>query len=83
MNRTYEYRLYPRKAERQHLELLLSQSREVYNAALAECTAAYAATGKHPGGLSQWAYFREWRQQDGMRLNASSVQHLLRRLDKA
>lgn len=83
MNRIYEYRLYPRQAERQTLELLLSQGREVYNAALAQCKTAYEATGKHQTAISQWAYFREWRKQPGILLNASSLQHILRRLATA
>ncbi len=33
--------------------------------------------------MSQWDYFREWRKQPGILANASSVQHTLRRLDKA
>src|ERR1041385_6774405 len=81
---TYQYRLYPRPAERAALELLLEQSREVYNAALAQCKTAYAATGKHQSAISQWPYFRDWRNTfDELLLNASSLQHLLRRLDKA
>lgn len=80
---TYEYRLYPRRAEVKRLEQMLEQGREVYNAALAECKAFYAANGKGIKALSQWNYFREWRKQDGILLNASSLQHLLRRLDKA
>ncbi len=84
MNRTYEYRLYPRRAERQALETLLGQHREVYNRALEQCKNAYTATGKHPSALSQWAYFREWRNAfPDLTLNASSLQHTLRRLDKA
>jgi putative transposase len=80
---TYEYRLYPRKREKSALALLLEQGREVYNAALGECKAHYDAHGKGITALSQWAYFRQWRKQDGIVLNASSLQHLLRRLDKA
>jgi putative transposase len=86
---TYEYRLYPRRAEVKHLEAMLEQGREVYNAALAECKAfvrnfvSAEANGKGIKALSQWDYFREWRKQEGTLLNASSLQHLLRRLDKA
>lgn len=80
---TYEYRLYPRRAEVKRLERMLEQGREVYNAALAECKAFYEANGKGRTALSQWDYFREWRKQDGILLNASSLQQILRRLDKA
>ncbi|MEP7286736.1 MAG: transposase [Chloroflexota bacterium] len=81
---TYEYRLYPRKVERERLERLLDQSREVYNAALAQCKTAYEATGKHQTALKQWPYFRDWRNTfPDLLLNASSVQHTLRGVDKA
>jgi putative transposase len=62
---------------------MLEQGCEVYNAALAECKVVYETQGKHEKALDQWAYFREWRKQEGILLNASSLQHLLRRLDKA
>jgi putative transposase len=83
MIRTYKYRLYPRKAEVRALETLLEQGREVYNSALAECKLRYQATSKGIKALQQWDYFREWRKQDGILLNASSLQHLLRRVDTA
>lgn len=84
MKRTYEYRLYPRHRERDALDTLLEQAREVYNAALAQCKAAYETTGKHQTALSQWPYFREWRNAyPDVILNASSLQHILRRVDKA
>jgi putative transposase len=81
--RTYKYRLYPRKAEVRALEAMLGQGREVYNATLAECKLRYEATGKGIKALAQWEYFREWRKQPGILLNASSMQHILRRVDKA
>src|SRR5262245_61938410 len=40
-------------------------------------------TGKHQGGLAQWDYFKGWRNRPGILLNASSLQHILRRVDKA
>src|SRR5512133_1400071 len=84
MNRTYEYRLYPRKRERETLETLLEQHREVYNRALEQSKNAYEATGKGQRAISQWDYFRDWRNAfPDLTLNASSLQHTLRRLDKA
>jgi putative transposase len=84
MKRTYEYRLYPRKAEREALDKLLLEHREVYNAALEQSRNAYEATGKHQTALSQWPYFRDWRNAfPDLILNASSLQHTLRRVDKA
>jgi hypothetical protein len=46
MKRIYEYRLYPRKREREALQRMLDQHREVYNHALEHCKSAYEATGK-------------------------------------
>jgi putative transposase len=84
MKRTYEYRLYTRQRERQALDMLLEQHREVYNAALQQCKNGLAMTGKHQRALKQWAYFRDWRNSfSDLLLNASSLQHTLRRLDKA
>ncbi len=82
--RSYEYRLYPRPRERHTLGVLLEQHREVYNRALEQCRNAYAATGQGQAALSQWPYFRDWRNAYGdLLLNASSLQHTLRRVDKA
>jgi len=84
MKRTYEYRLYPRRAEVKALNRLLEQHREVYNRALEQCKNGYEATGKGQRALSQWPYFRDWRNRfDDLMLNASSLQHTLRKLDKA
>jgi putative transposase len=81
---TYEYRLYPRQCQQTGLDRLLDQAREVYNTAVQQCRNAYAATSKHQTALSQWPYFRDWRNAfDDVKLNASSVQHILRRVDKA
>jgi len=46
--------------------MLLAQGREVYNAALAQCKGVYETRGKHQTAISQWAYFRAWRKQDGI-----------------
>jgi putative transposase len=84
MKYTYEFRLYPRKREEAALKTLLEQHREVYNRALEQCKNAYEATGKGQSAMSQWPYFRDWRKAyDDLILNASSLQHTLRRLDKA
>jgi len=84
VKRTYEYRLYPRRAEQKALNLLLEQHREVYNRALEQGKNAYEATGKGQTAISQWPYFRDWRNAfSDLLINASSLQHTLRRLDKA
>jgi putative transposase len=84
MQRTYEYRLYPRQRERAALDRLLEQHREVYNRALEQCRNVYETTGQGQRAISQWPYFRDWRNTfPDLILNASSLQHTLRRLDKA
>ncbi|MHB8628464.1 MAG: zinc ribbon domain-containing protein [Aggregatilineales bacterium] len=81
---TYEYRIYPRKHQGGRLEQLLEQGREVYNAALRQCRNAFEATNTHQTAISQWPYFRDWRNTfSDLLLNASSLQHILRRVDKA
>ena len=83
MIRTYEYRLYPRKRETVLLDRLLREHQDVYNDALTQAKRFFETQRKHQKAITQWPYFREWRKQAGMLANASSVQHTLRRLDKA
>src|SRR5579859_6659357 len=83
MIRTYEYRLYPRKRETILLDRLLLEHQDVYNDALTQAKRFFETQRKHQKAIAQWPYFREWRKQEGMLANASSVQHALRRLDKA
>lgn len=83
---SYQYRLYPRRAEQRRLEVLLYQGKLVYNFALEVCKNTYEASGEHVKALSLWGYFRDWRNslpETERYLNASSLQQLLRRLDKA
>jgi putative transposase len=57
---------------------------QVYNATLEQSRSAYQATGKHQSALSQWPYLRDWRNAYAdFLLNASRLQHTLRRVDKA
>jgi putative transposase len=83
---TYEYRLYPRKAELERLDTMLWHGRMVYNFALEVCKNTYEAAGERIKPMALWQYFRDWRNQlpdDERLLNASSLQHILRRLDKS
>ena len=86
MLRTYKYLLRPSSGQAQALDYLLWQSRLIYNAALEQRIQTYQETGKYVGYQAQWVYFRDLRREQpdtlGV-LNASSLQHLLRRLDKA
>jgi putative transposase len=86
MIRTYKYRLRPNRAQTASLDSLFWQARNLYNAALEQRITSYEETGKGIRYPDQWAYFRDQRknlpEQYGL-LNASSVQQMLRRLDKA
>jgi hypothetical protein len=69
---THGERLYPRRAEA--LDLLLLEHRAVYD----------AVTDPHQSALSQWPYLRDRRNAYAdLLLNASSLQHTLRRIEKA
>jgi len=86
MIRTYRYLLRPNDEQAKALEFLLWQSRLIYNLALEQRITTYRDTGKGIGYNSQWAHFRDLRRENSEtfgKLNASSLQHLLRRLDKA
>jgi putative transposase len=83
--RTYKYRLYPTKAQARSLDFLLWQGRNVYNAALEQRIAVYEETGKGVTYPQQWTHFRDERRANPDtlgQLNATSMQQLLRRLDK-
>lgn len=86
MKRTFQYRLYPSRAQSVALDFLLWQTRNVYNAALEQRVTTYKETGKGIGYPAQWAHFRDVRHvnPDTMgKLNATGVQQTLRCLDKA
>ena len=86
MLRTYKYLLRPNSDQAQTLDFLLWQSRLVYNAALEQRITNYQETGRGIGYNAQWAHFRDVRRDNPEtlgKLNASSLQHVLRRLDKA
>jgi len=84
--RTYKYRLHPTKAQARQLDFLLWQGRLLYNAALEQRITTYKETGKGISYPQQWAHFRDQRNANPDtlgQLNATSMQQLLRRLDKA
>jgi putative transposase len=86
MLRTYKYRLYPTKAQALQLDFLLRQGRKVYNAALEQRITVYKETGQGVTYPQQWAHLRDERRANPDtlgQLNATSMQQLLRRLDKA
>jgi putative transposase len=86
MLRTYKYLLRPNNEQIRQLDFLLWQSRLAYNAALEQRIRIYQETGKGIGYGAQWTHFRDVRRDhpDALgQVNASSLQHLLRRLDKS
>ncbi|OGG46110.1 MAG: hypothetical protein A3F84_26835 [Candidatus Handelsmanbacteria bacterium RIFCSPLOWO2_12_FULL_64_10] len=86
MRRTYKYRLYPNRAQAKALDFLLWQGRNLYNAALEQRIKTYQETGKGISCPEQWAHFRDQRNANPEtlgKLNATSVQQMLRRLDKS
>ncbi|MBN1452738.1 MAG: transposase [Anaerolineales bacterium] len=86
MIRTFKYLLRPNPGQEMQLDFLLWQSRLLYNAALEQRITTYQETGKGVRYGAQWAHFRDLRHENPDmlgQLNASSLQHLLRRLDKS
>lgn len=82
---TYKYRLYPRNREKKALDFILEQSCTIYNAALAQRRDVYEETGEGVSYIEQWTTFRDIRRANPDTLgqvNATSLQQLLRRLDK-
>lgn len=86
MIRTYKYLLRPNNEQFKRLDFLLLQHRLVYNTALEQRIAVYKETGKSVKYTEQSKYFLDLRRSNPETLgqvNASSLQHTLRRLDKA
>ena len=86
MFRTYKYLLRPAPQQAQALDFILRQSRLIYNFALEQRIQTFQEKSLGIRYAAQWAHFRDLRNANpeslGM-LNASSMQQLLRRLDKA
>jgi len=86
MIRTYKYLLRPTPQQAKTLDFLLWQSRLIYNSALEQRIQTYQETRESITYQAQCAHFRDLRHANpetvGL-LNASSLQQLLRRLDKA
>jgi putative transposase len=78
--RTYEFRLYPTRAQRRRLDACLYASRQLYNEMLEREQAHYAETGRFLGKYELNALFKG---RGGSAVPASTVQCLADRLDKA
>ena len=86
MIRTYKYRLYPTKKQFHLLDELLFQMQAVYNDALNERRWYWQRSRRSITYYDQWTRLRDLRHESpdemGM-LNATSMQQMLRRVDKA
>jgi putative transposase len=78
--RTFEYRLYPTRAQRQQLMTCLIESRAIYNEMLAALKAQYEADGTFPTKYDLTARFKG---RGGESVPATTVQTLADRLSKA
>ena len=78
--RTFEYRLYPNRAQRQQLMACLTQSRALYNEMLADLKAQYEEDGTFPMKYDLTARFKG---RGGDVVPATTVQALADRLSKA
>ena len=78
--RTFEYRLYPNRTQRQQLMACLKDTRGVYNEMLAATKQHYADTGKF---LFKYDLMVAFKGRGGEHVPASTVQMLADRLDKA
>src|SRR5215475_9263433 len=78
--RTFEYRLYPNRAQRQQLKACLMESRAIYNEMLAALKAQFEAHGTF---LTKYDLNMRFKGRGGDRVPASTVQTLADRLSKA
>jgi len=78
--RTFEYRLYPNRVQRQRLMACLSESRLLYNEMLAALKAQYETDGTFP---SKYDLNMRFKGRGGDAVPATTVQMLSDRLSKA
>jgi putative transposase len=78
--RTFEYRLYPTRVQRQQLMACLIESRTIYNAMLETLKAQYEADGTFPSKYDLTARFKG---RSGDAVPATTVQLLADRISKA
>ncbi|MGD9891835.1 MAG: RNA-guided endonuclease InsQ/TnpB family protein [Dehalococcoidia bacterium] len=85
MRKTYEYRLYPTRAQADALTAMLETHRRLYNAALEHRRTAYRVAHVSITYGQQSAELKDIRREDPflVRTNFSSCQATLRRLDRA
>ena len=84
MRKTFQYRLYPNRAQTEALTVQLSEACRLYNPALQERIEAYATHRKSINYYDQAAQLTEIRKAGHLDLpNCHCAQDVLRRLDKA
>ena len=83
--RTYKYRLYPNKTQAKALDFLLRCMQTVYNDALNERKWLWTRGRRSTNYFEQWARFKQERANHPETmgyLNATSIQQMLRRVQK-
>jgi putative transposase len=85
MRRAFKYRLWTNKNQERELAIMLETHRRLYNECLAQKKNAYEAEKKSIKYTDQSSWFKEERKSNEFysRLNFSSAQATMRRLDKA
>lgn len=85
MIKAFKYRLYPNTHQARELETMLETHRRLYNECLAQRKERYETTQEGVKYTQQSAWFKSERSENDWyaRLNFSSAQATMRRLDKA
>src|SRR5215210_8000398 len=85
MRRSYKYRLYPNKAQSDHLTGMLITLRRLYNTALEQRKVAWETEQRSVKFAEQSRWFTEARKTDPYfaQINRNAAQSILKRLDKA
>src|ERR1051325_6336487 len=85
MRRSFRYRLFPNTNQFRELEIALETHRRLYNACLEQRKTVYATEKRSVQYPEQSSWFKEQRATNPYfaRLNFSSAQATMRRLDKA
>ncbi len=85
MRCAHRFRLYPTRDQGRELRIMLETHRRLYNACLAQRKQAYAEEGISLGYCAQSSWFKDQREVNPWfaRLNFSSAQATMRRLDRS
>lgn len=85
MRKAYKFRLFPNRNQQRELDIMLETHRRLYNACLAQRKSAWETNGKGIKYTQQSAWYKTQRTVNKWfaKLNFSSAQATMRRLDKA